>query len=57
MSTQTSSRLNRVVSKITKAANKAVKTKNTIKAYQQKSIKSFQEMPLRQAKLNSLETI
>jgi hypothetical protein len=57
MSTQTSSRLNCVVSKITKAANKAVKTKDAIKAYQQKSIKSFQKMPLRQASINSLETI
>lgn len=55
MSTQTSSRLNRVVSKITKAANKAVKTKDAIKAYQQKSIKSFKEMPVRRADLSTLE--
>lgn len=57
MSTQTSSRLNRVVSKITKAANKAVKTKDAIKSYRQKSIKSFKEMPLRHAGMNALETV
>mgnify|MGYP000323890111 CR=1 FL=1 len=55
MSTQTSSRLNRVVSKITKAANKAVKTKDAIKAYQQKSIKSFNEVPIGRADLSNLE--
>ncbi|MFT6356049.1 MAG: hypothetical protein ACJAYJ_000254 [Saprospiraceae bacterium] len=57
MSTQTSSRLNRVVSKITKAANKAVKTKDAIKSYRQKSIKSFQEIPSRHASMNSLKMV
>lgn len=45
MSKKTPSRFGKIVSKLTKAANKAVKTKESFKAFRQESTEKYVEIP------------